>query len=117
MRSCTRAQRNSGGYFDVPSKQTELESIELQAAAPDLWNDQAAAQKLLQQRSRLELIINRQREFDSKIEDASVLLEFADEDAASMDELSSSEHAKHAKRERAAPRRLSRIADELCLCA
>ncbi|MCP9496265.1 MAG: peptide chain release factor 2 [Pyrinomonadaceae bacterium MAG19_C2-C3] len=88
MKSCTRAHSNSGGYFDVPSKQAELESIETQASAPDFWNDQAAAQKLLQQRSRLEAVINRQKEFDANVADASVLLEFAAEDSSSMDELS-----------------------------
>ena len=31
----------------------ELEKIEAQASAPDFWSDQEAAQKLLQQRSRV----------------------------------------------------------------
>ncbi len=78
---------NLGGFFDVPAKEDELKSIEAQAAAPDFWDDQQAAQNLLQQRSRLEIVINRQRDFTSAIDDANVLLEFAEADAASASEL------------------------------
>ena len=44
---------------------------------------------MLQQRSRLERVINRQRGFESAVEDASVLFEFteAGEDADSLREL------------------------------
>ena len=61
--------------------------IEGEASAPDFWNDQEAAQRLLQQRSRLERVINRQQGFESSIEDAGVLFEFAEEDEESMREL------------------------------
>lgn len=64
-----------------------MSRIEAQASAPDFWNDQEAAQKLLQQRSRLERIIGRQQNFESAIEDAGVLFEFAEEDEASIKEL------------------------------
>jgi peptide chain release factor 2 len=76
-----------GGFFDVAAKRTELNSIESQASAQDFWNDQEAAQKLLQQRSRLERVINRQQSFESSIEDAGVLLEFAEEDESNLKEL------------------------------
>jgi peptide chain release factor 2 len=78
---------NLGGFFDVPSKRAELEKIEAQAAAPDFWSDQQAAQKLLQQRSRLQQIIERQEKFETEISDAGVLFEFAEEDEASLNEL------------------------------
>jgi len=61
--------------------------IEAQASTPDFWNDQEAAQTLLQERSRLEKKIERQEYFDSEISDAEVLFEFAEEDESSLKEL------------------------------
>jgi len=78
---------NSGGFFDVPTKQAELDKIEVQAAAPDFWSNQEAAQKLLQQRSRLQRTIERQEKFETEVSDAAVLFEFAEEDESSLNEL------------------------------
>jgi peptide chain release factor 2 len=64
-----------------------LRGIEERASAPDFWNDQEEAQKLLQQRSRLEQAIARQERFETSIEDAGVLFEFAEEDEESLHEL------------------------------
>ena len=64
-----------------------MNKIEAQASAPDFWSDQAAAQKLLQERSRLEKEIERQENFESRIGDAEVLFEFAEEDESSFNEL------------------------------
>jgi len=71
----------------VPARREELNSIEARASAPDFWNDQEAAQKLLQDRSRLEKKIERQEYFESQIADAQVLFEFAEEDETSIKEL------------------------------
>ena len=64
-----------------------MNKIEAQASAPDFWNDQEAAQKLLQERSRLEKKIERQEHFESQVADAEVLFEFAEEDESSLNEL------------------------------
>jgi peptide chain release factor 2 len=64
-----------------------LKQIEHQASSPDFWNDQAAAQKLLQGRTILEKKIQRQEQFESEIADAGVLFEFAEEDEESLTEL------------------------------
>lgn len=87
MRICGNASNNSGGFFDVAAKRAELEGIEAQASAADFWSNQEAAQKLLQQRSRLQRIIERQEKFDSEVSDAAVLFEFAEEDDASLHEV------------------------------
>ena len=87
MTTCAPAYNNSGGFFDVPSRREELNKIEAQASAPDFWSDQAAAQKLLQERSRLEKEIERQEKFESRIADTEVLFEFAEEDESSFNEL------------------------------
>jgi peptide chain release factor 2 len=85
----SRELNNSGGFFDVPAQRAELSSIETQASAPDFWNNQEAAQKLLQDRSRIEKKIDRQEHFQSQIDDAGVLFEFAEEDENSIKELAS----------------------------
>jgi peptide chain release factor 2 len=64
-----------------------LSKLEARAAEPDFWNDQEDAQKVLQQRSRVERVIRRQEVFESQIADAEVLLEFAAEDEGSAKEL------------------------------
>jgi len=87
LTTCAPAYNNSGGFFDVPSRREELNKIEAQASAPDFWSDQAAAQKLLQERSRLEKEIERQEKFESRIADTEVLFEFAEEDESSFNEL------------------------------
>lgn len=85
--TCARESTNSGGFFDLPTKRKELSDIEAQASAPDFWNDQEAAQKLLQVRSRLERAVTRQEAFESAVADSDVLLEFAEEDESSRAEL------------------------------
>ena len=80
---------NSGGFFDVAASREELKRIEASAFSPDFWNDPEAAQALLQKRSVLEKKIRRQEQFEGEIEDAQVLLEFAEEDEASLNELRS----------------------------
>jgi peptide chain release factor 2 len=87
MRICERESNNSGGFFDVPAKRAELDKIEVQASAPDFWSNQEAAQKLLQQRSRLQRTIERQEKFETEVSDAAVLFEFAEEDEGSLNEL------------------------------
>jgi peptide chain release factor 2 len=84
---CKRASSNSGGFFDVAAKRAELTRIEQQASAENFWADQEAAQKLLQQRSRLERTITRQELFEREVADAVVLFEFAEEDEDSLREL------------------------------
>jgi peptide chain release factor 2 len=61
--------------------------LEERASEPDFWSDQEAAQKVLQQRSRIERVVKRQEGFESSVADAEVLFEFAAEDEGSAKEL------------------------------
>jgi peptide chain release factor 2 len=81
---------SSGGFFDVATGREELKRMENEASSPNFWNDQAAAQKLLQKRSLLEKKIQRQEQFESQVADAGVLLEFAEHDDESLKELRAS---------------------------
>lgn len=76
-----------GGFFDPTQKRLELEKLETQIAEPDFWNDQEKAQKIVQQRSRLERAIRRQENFETGISDAEVLFEFSETDESSLKEL------------------------------
>ncbi|MBV9168864.1 MAG: peptide chain release factor 2 [Chloroflexi bacterium] len=46
-RAFTPASLRYWCVFDAPGKQTRLNELEKQAASPDLWNDQAAAQQVM----------------------------------------------------------------------
>ena len=60
-----------------------LESLNQQAEDPDLWNDQARAQKLLQERTHLDNMINGTKELEQELEDQVTLIELgeAEDDA------------------------------------
>ncbi|MDQ3800973.1 MAG: peptide chain release factor 2 [Acidobacteriota bacterium] len=77
-----------GGFFDAPRKRAELEKLEAEISAPDFWNDQEKAQKVVRERSRVERAIRRQEAFETGISDAEVLFEFAETDENSLKELS-----------------------------
>lgn len=78
-----------GGFFDAPAKQSQLEKLETQIAEPDFWNDSERAQKIVQQRSRIERALSGQDKFETAVSDAEVLFEFAETDEASAVELNS----------------------------
>ena len=76
-----------GGFFDAPKKQIELEKLEKQISEPDFWNDSEKAQKIVQQRSRIEKALEQQENFETSVSDAEVLIEFAATDEGSLNEL------------------------------
>jgi peptide chain release factor 2 len=76
-----------GGFFDADSKRKELERLEAKISASEFWNDSEAAQKIVQQRSRLEKALTQQENFETGVSDAEVLFEFAESDANSVKEL------------------------------
>jgi peptide chain release factor 2 len=78
---------NLGGFFDAPAKQKELDESEKLISTPGFWDDSDAAQKVVQQRSRIERALNRQKAFETGVSDAEVLFEFAETDDASKTEL------------------------------
>ena len=80
------AQSRLGGTFDFDTRKEELEEINRELEQPDVWNDPDQAQKLGQERSRLEKIVLVIEEITSGLDDAGELLEMAveedDEDSA-----------------------------------
>ncbi|MBA3600222.1 MAG: peptide chain release factor 2 [Acidobacteria bacterium] len=80
---------NSGGIFDASAKQKELRRLETEISAPEFWNDSEQAQKVVQQRSRIEKALSQQENFDTAVSDAEVLFEFTETDENSLKELQS----------------------------
>lgn len=76
-----------GGFFDAPAKRIRLEDLENRISEPDFWNDSDKAQKIVQERSRLERGLESQERFETAISDAEVLIEFAETDEDSLEEL------------------------------
>lgn len=79
---------NLRGFFDAPTKRARVEQLEKQISAPDFWNDSEKAQKIVQEKSRIDRALEGQEKFETAISDAEVLFEFAETDKDSANELS-----------------------------
>ena len=58
----------------------ELSEIEREMSSPDFWNDTQKAQKLSQERNRIEAQLNAFSSVEQKLEDSEVLIEMAEEE-------------------------------------
>jgi len=72
-------------FLDLETKERELAELRERASAPDLWDDQDEARTVSRRLARYEGLFDMVSSLTSKIDDAEVLLELADEaeDAAS----------------------------------
>ena len=86
-----------GGIFDFDRRKEELEEVNRELEQPNVWDDPENAQKLGQERARLEKIVLTIEELDTSLNDAEELLEMSveenDEDSISsiIDDLKSLE--------------------------
>jgi peptide chain release factor 2 len=65
--------------LDVPSLRKEVERLEIEASAPDLWDDQVKAQAVTSRLSFVQGEINRVTSLRQRLEDVGVMFELADE--------------------------------------
>lgn len=65
--------------LDVPSLRQEVERLEVEASAPDLWDDQTKAQVVTSRLSFVQGEINRVTSLRQRLEDVGVMFELADE--------------------------------------
>ncbi len=65
--------------LDVPSLRLEVERLEAEASAPDLWDDQVKAQAVTSRLSFVQGEINRVTSLRQRLEDVGVMFELADE--------------------------------------
>jgi peptide chain release factor 2 len=68
-----------GAIFDAANASSELTALETRIAAPDFWKDQTEAQKTLQRRRRLTDELELRNSLVRKLDDLSVLLEWAEQ--------------------------------------
>jgi len=68
---------NCGGIFEGANLETQLAEIEAAAAAPDFWSRQAEAQKVMQNRRRVEGDLALRQSLQRRTEDLGVLFEWA----------------------------------------
>ena len=81
------APATCGATFDAAHPGGELKTIEERVASPDFWKDQAAAQKLLQRRRRLEEDRDLSESLRKRLEDLAVLVEWAEAGEPVADDL------------------------------
>ena len=67
------------GFLDLDGKGAELDDLRSQASSLDLWDDPDRARVVSQRLARYEALFDKVLGLDSKIEDAEVLIELADE--------------------------------------
>jgi peptide chain release factor 2 len=70
-------RRICGGIFDASHSPQEVEEIEKRISAPDFWNNQAEAQKVLQRQRRLEEDSQLRDSLKRRGDDLAVLVEWA----------------------------------------
>ncbi|HEY6435411.1 MAG TPA: PCRF domain-containing protein, partial [Ignavibacteriaceae bacterium] len=66
-----------GGIFDVDKKISKVEELRNKSSEPSFWNDQIAAQKVLQEIKSLEQWINLYKNVDKKVNDVKDTIELA----------------------------------------
>jgi peptide chain release factor 2 len=67
------------GGFDLAQKQHQVEELETQAAAPDLWNDPTQAQQIMQRLTRLKNEITRWNDVGERFEMLAEFMALEDE--------------------------------------
>jgi peptide chain release factor 2 len=65
--------------LDVPTMRVEVDKLEAEASAPDLWDDQAKAQAVTSRLSFVQGEIGRVTSLRSRLDDVGVMLDLADE--------------------------------------
>jgi len=66
---------------DPARKRAEIADLEVQVAAPDLWNDQENAQRVTSRLSSLQAEVERVTSLRSRLDDLGVLVELAEEES------------------------------------
>lgn len=80
MPICEPASPNSATLFDLTSKAKRIAALEEQSVSETFWNDQRAAQRLMQELTRLKKERDEFLSLKSRIDDAEALVEMAEED-------------------------------------
>lgn len=69
-----------GGIFDLDRREKELQKLQEQSSSPDFWNDNVAAQKILQQLNTQREWVEAWKKLDKLAEDTASLIELAEQE-------------------------------------
>ncbi len=69
-----------GGLFDIDAKEDELRELNARIEDPSLWNNPDAAQKLMQERTRVERVLKNFHRAADDLDEQSTLFEMASEE-------------------------------------
>jgi len=85
IRTSSSGRQTCGAIFDPDGVADEIAKLERKAGAADFWNDQSAAQQVLQRRRRLQEDADLAALLNTRVDDLTVLMEWAEqgEDVAS----------------------------------
>jgi len=78
--TCVNVLMHLGGIFDFDRRKDELDEVNRELEQPGIWDNPENAQKLGQERSRLEKIVVTIEELDTSLNDAGELLEMSVEE-------------------------------------
>lgn len=78
-RHCRRTLEFSGGIFDLDAKEQELSALQAKSESPTFWNDNIAAQRVMQKISTLKEWVDAWRSLRRTLDDASSLIDLAEE--------------------------------------
>jgi len=79
IRALRSTYADIAAVLDLPKLDREIAELEEQAAAPDLWDDPAAAQKVTSGLSHRQARVKRVRSVEQRLDDLEVLIELAEE--------------------------------------
>jgi peptide chain release factor 2 len=74
------ASKRCGGLFDVEAKEEDLRELNARIEDPNLWNHPDEAQKLMQERTRLERLLKTFHDAEHKLDDQATLFELGAEE-------------------------------------
>jgi peptide chain release factor 2 len=74
------ASKRCGGLFDVGAKEEDLRELNARIEDPNLWNHPEEAQKLMQERTRLERLLKTFHDAKHKLDDQATLFELGAEE-------------------------------------
>jgi len=69
-----------GGHFDVDAKEEDLRELNARIEDPSLWDDQTEAQRLMQERARVEKVLLDYKRALAELDDASTFFEMGAEE-------------------------------------
>ncbi len=92
-RPCGRALMRSGGVFDWDARRADIVELERRSTAPDLWDDPAAAQDVMQRLARLSGELEAWRSLDDLLTTTAELIELAEDEPAMLEGFGRRGHA------------------------